>query len=151
MKYAAVHFAIALTSLSVCGAIEELAPKWGGTGFPALLASAAYFAAKRRTAPALLYALAAGAAEDALSSLPFATGASFFAAAALCVRASRVNPILWFPLWVVFQGWLWIWLGGAAGNIFTRMLAAIPLSLAAFAATAFALARLDRKAGADEV
>ena len=150
MKNAAVHFAIALTALVACGAAEELAPKWGGTGFPALLASAAYFASKRRAAPALLYALAAGAAEDALSSLPAATSASVFAAAALCVRASRVNPILWFPLWCVFQGWLWIWLGGAAGNVFTRMLAAIPLSLATFAATAYALAWLDGKAGANE-
>ena len=64
-------------------AAEELLPKFLGAGFPVLLAATVFLSARSGIFAAVAFAIAAGAAEDAVSSLPVATSACFFTLAAL--------------------------------------------------------------------
>jgi hypothetical protein len=138
-------------TLSLGGALEELLPKFIGVGFPALFAASAYFAAKRPPVEGLLFALIAGAAEDSLSSLPFATSMSFFAAAAVLVQRLRLPPALAPFLYGAYQLWLWVWLGSTMdGSVFSRAVAALPAGAAATFAAFWILSWADRKGAVDE-
>jgi len=131
--------------------LEELLPKFIGVGFPALFAASAYFAAKRPPVEGLLFALIAGAAEDSLSSLPFATSMSFFAAAAVLVQRLRLPPALAPFLYGAYQLWLWVWLGSTMdGSVFSRAVAALPAGAAATFAAFWILSWADRKGAVDE-
>ena len=86
MKSNVVQLVLALMALVLGGAAEELLPKVAGIGFPVLLAAALFFAVRRGTAEAVVFALAAGALEDALSALPPGTSPVFFLAAIALAR-----------------------------------------------------------------
>ena len=151
MKRDWVRLALGAMALVVSCAAEELFPKTLGVGFPALLAATAYFAARRPAAEAVLFALVAGASEDSLSSLPFATSAAFFAAAALLLGRSRL-PIAFAPVaYAAYQLWLWMWMGSSLdGSVFARVLAALPVGAAAAAAAVCVLSWADGKGAVDE-
>ena len=133
------------------GAAEELLPRFLGVGFPVLLAASQWFAARRGGAiQVLLFALAAGATEDALSSLPAMTGIGFFLLWAVAVRWAclpRGAMLLAYP---IFQIWLYLWVAGLQGGIFNRLLLALPLGLVTELAAGAALAWLAGKAAVDE-
>ena len=86
MRTEAVQFVFALLALAFGSAAECLLPKALGVGFPALLAATAFFAPRRGVLPAVCFALVAGAAEDALSGLPFTVSAAFFTMTAAAAR-----------------------------------------------------------------
>lgn len=150
MKTEIVQIAAAALVLVFGGAAEELLPKVLGVGFPVLLAATLLVAARRPAPPALLFAVAAGAMEDALCGLPAATSVGFFTLAAV---AGRV-PVLRLPALVLayplFQAWLWLWLPALNGSVFNRLLLALPLGALTAGGTLLALAWLERKAVLDE-
>lgn len=151
MKNSLVHLILGLLVVTVFGAAEELAPKVLGVGFPFLLAAVQYAAAKRPVPAFVVFALAAGAFEDALSSLPPMTSASFFLATAALVRWSglpRTAILLTFPL---YQLWLALWIPALGGGIFARILLSIPFGLLTALVTAAILTLLERKAALDEL
>ena len=154
MKRDAVSFAIALIAFTALGAAEELCAKPFGIGFPFLLVAAIYFAERRTALHAILFAVAAGAAVDALSSLPPAVSLAFFAAVAAVVRATRRNfPSAKLALalaYPVYQFWLWMWCPNLGGAVFTRSLAAAPLAVCAAVAVYPLLEIFERKGAVDE-
>ena len=99
----------------------------------------------------MLFAVAAGAAEDALSGLPYALSVSYFAAVAGLMRGFKLSVGFAVPAYCLYQVWLWIWLGQSlVGGVFLRMLMALPVGVAVLAATHAALYWIDRKAAVDE-
>lgn len=145
-----VHFVIALFAIVACCAAEELLPKVSGVGVPLLMAASAYMAMRRRVLHAVLFTVAAGAAEDALCALPPATSSSFFLAVAVLARWSefpRGALVLAYPL---YQAWLKLWTAGAHGSVYLRSLAAVPAGILAALAIWPAMAWTERRAAADE-
>lgn len=149
MKNEIVHFAFAAIVLIFGGAAEEILPKVLGVGFPVLLSAALVMAARRSAFEALLFTVAAGALEDALSGLPAATSIGFFMLVALAGRIPWValpGMILAFPL---YQLWLWLWMPALNGSIFNRLLLAFPFGGVTVLATAAVMIWLERKAVLD--
>ncbi len=167
---------LAAFAIAVCCAAEELLPKVAGQGFPALLCATLWFALMRADAagkegvrpvrvPEMLFAVAAGSAEDAVSLLPPATCATFFpAAAAVCAmlrgtmrgEEEEAGPLRRFAAyalacaaaWACCHLWIWAWLGGeTCGNVFLRALAAWPVAAASAAAVHCAFSFAAEKAG----
>ena len=135
--------------LAVGCAAEDLLPKFLGAGFPVLLAAAVFVSARSGVFSAVAFAIAAGAAEDAVSSLPVATSACFFTLAALfanSVRHLAAVALLAYPL---YQLWLWIWLPGVGAGVFARIVAAVPLGAVAAAAVFAIMRSVERKAAID--
>ena len=151
MKKDIVQLVIAFFTLVFGGAAEELAPKTLGVGLPVLLSAAVYFARRRTPLVGMLFAVAAGAAEDALSGLPYALSVSYVAAVAGLRRGFKLSVGFAVPAYCLYQVWLWIWLGQSlVGGVFLRMLMALPVGVAVLAATHAALYWIDRKAAVDE-
>jgi len=142
-----VLYAVALV---VGGAVEELLPKCFGVGFPVLLAFAVSVAARKSAVALVLVALAAGAFEDALSSLPTMASPCFFLAVAAAVwrtRFAKSALILSYPL---YQVWLKLVVPGLDDSLVLRFLMAVPVAaLMAFSAVPL-FAWLERKAAVDE-
>lgn len=145
MKSEVVQLAIALGALVFGGAAEEMLPKLPGVGFPVLLMASIYMAKKRGTWQMFMFAAAAGAMEDALSSLPWATSMSFFCIAAAFVRTTGLEWSAYVCAYPVYQLWIRMWCATLEGGIYSRFLLAIPMGLATAAAVFWALDRLDRK------
>ena len=140
----------AVLTLVLGAAAEELLPKPLGVGFPVLLAAVQFWAMSGFPLSMALYALAAGAVEDSLSSLPVMTSASYFLAVAAVVRWSELPRgaiVLTYP---IYQIWLWIWIPSLQGNAFHRILMALPVGLAAAFAVWAVLAAVKRGGGVDE-
>lgn len=138
-------------ALIVASALEEMFPKVLSVGFPFLLGATVYYAAHAPSTLCILFALAAGGAEDSLSSLPFLTGPSFFILIAALVRITQL-PYFVAPLaFPIFQLWLCIWIPDLDGSIFLRGLLSLPIGSAAIGAAVYALDRCERKAAAYEV
>ena len=151
MKKDLVQFVIALFTLALGGAAEELCPKVLGVGLPVLLSATAYFAVRRPPLAGMLFAVAAGASEDALSGLPFVLSVSFFTAVAGLLRGFKLSVWCAAPAFFLFQFWLWTWLGGGLnGNVFTRLFAAVPVGIATLAVVCGLLRWIDGKAAVDE-
>ncbi|MCR5413163.1 MAG: hypothetical protein K6F50_00350 [Kiritimatiellae bacterium] len=151
MKRDFIQLAIAFFTLAVGGAAEELLPRLLSVGIPVLLSASAYFAVRRAPVAGMLFALAAGAAEDALCALPYAVSIAFFAAVAALMRGFKLPLACAAPAYVVYQLWLWIWLGqDLPGNIFARMFAALPVGAATLLAVHLVLSWVDGKAAVDE-
>lgn len=149
MKNEIVQFAFAAIVLVFGGAAEELLPKVLGVGFPVLLSAALVMSARRSALEALLFTIAAGALEDALSGLPAVTSIGFFALAAVVCRipwAAVPGLVLAFPL---YQGWLWLWMPAFNGSIFNRLLLAFPFGALTALVTGMAMVWLERKAVLD--
>jgi hypothetical protein len=141
---------IGLAAIIVGGAAEEILPKAAEVGVPLLMASSVFMAMKLQVQATVMFAIAAGAVEDALSGLPPATSSSFFLAVAALARWSefpRGALVMAYPL---YQWWLWVWTGGAYGVLFNRMLVALPMGLVSAFAAWTALAWLERRAAVDE-
>ena len=135
--------------LMLGSAAEELLPKVLGVGFPVLLVAVQFCAVRRSLPVALIFAVAAGAAEDALSSLPAMTSVSYFAGTALLMRWAdlpRVATLLTYP---AYQLWLRLWVPGLGGGVFNRTLAALPAGVVTAFAVVWALAAAERKGAID--
>ncbi|MBO7483353.1 MAG: hypothetical protein J6U17_05670 [Kiritimatiellae bacterium] len=150
MKSDLVQLVFALLVLVFGGALEELLPKFVGVGFPVLLMSALFVAPRRRAVPAVLFAIAAGGCEDALSALPFAASVCFFSVAALVARTPRASFIAMGCAYPLFEAWLWLWRGAEDVGVFSRMAVAVPVGLVTAPLTAAALLWLERRAAIDE-
>lgn len=144
------RFAIAVLGLALGGALEELLPKAGGAGFPLLLATAVVVAARRPVAESALFAVAAGAVEDALSSLPAGTSVSYFLAMAAVSRFAAVPRATAALAFALYQLWLALWVRLDGAELCGRVLLALPLGFAAALAAGAALRFLERRAALDE-
>ena len=145
-----VTFVFAVLALVLGAGAETLLPKFLGVGFPVLLTTVQFMAARRTAVAAVVFALAAGAMEDALSALPAATSASFFLLLASLVRWSgmpRAATLLTYP---AYQVWIYVWTDRAGGGVFSRVLLALPVGLATALAVGAVLVWAERKAAVDE-
>ena len=88
MRNSFLALAFSLVVLCLGAGAEELLPKALGVGFPVLLMAAQVVAVRWSLAAAMVFAVAAGGLEDALSSLPPMTSVSFFLLAVALVRRS---------------------------------------------------------------
>ena len=98
-----------------------------------------------------MFAIAAGALEDALSALPPATSVSYFLGLAALVRWAgmpRVATLLTYP---AYQVWLFVWTSGLGGEVFGRVLLALPVGLVTAIAVGLVLGWIERKAAMDEL
>ena len=129
---------------------EELLPKCAGVGFPVLLAAVFPMALRCTRAEGLAFAVAAGAMEEALSSLPPMSGVSFFLAVALLSRHCGFPGLLAGVVYPAYQIWLSVWFVSIGGRVFWRLLLAIPIGLATALAVNAAVNWLCRKAAFDE-
>lgn len=151
MKKDIVHLVFALLALVFSCALEELVPPVLGIGIPVLLSSAVYCAVNRKPVEGLLFALAAGAAEDSLASLPLAASVSFFVVTCSLLKWFKIPPVAAVVAYPLYQFWIWVWLGAAMqGNILLRMLAAFSVGAVTLSTVWVLLRWLDGKAAIDE-
>ena len=116
MKNDIVRFVFILGVLVCAGAAEVMLPDIGGVGFPLLLTVALLAAEVWSSRFWVLTALAAGALEDALCSLPFAASISFFLTAAFAARLSSAPGAVTVLAYPLFQ--LWAGILSPGGNSF---------------------------------
>lgn len=141
---------LAVLVLVAGGVAEELLPKFSGVGFPVLLTACVLVAARRPAFESSLFAVAAGAFEDALSALPPATSIGYFlgvaalARFAVGVRSASLVGVL------VYQLWLALWLRLPGATLFVRLLLAVPIGSATVLAVERVLRFLERRAALDE-
>lgn len=141
---------LSILVLVVGAGLEELLPKFFGVGFPVLLCACVYFSSRRSTTRAALFAIAAGAVEDAISSLPAMTSVSYFLVAASLSRWSGFPRCTAAFAFLGYQAWLWAWIGTLHGGIFARMFLSLPVGALTAVVTAAVLAWAGRKAAIDE-
>ena len=142
----AVQFVFLALALVAGVAAEELLPKFLGVGFPVLLALSQHRASGNGLQGAVLFSVAAGAFEDAISSLPPFTSTSFFILAAALARFAnrpRMATALAYP---VYHLWLAVWMPSLHGSVYGRMLAALPAGFATAFAVSAIMGFLERKA-----
>jgi len=147
VKSNVVQFVFIVVALVLGGALEDMLPSVGSLGLPILLSLAVFFAVETRTPIWIMSAVAAGAFEEAVCSLPPGSAMVFFAAIAVAIRFFR-EPFVWI---VVAYPSYQIWLALVADNAGApgRILLSVPVG-ALFLSIAFVvLPRLWRKAGAD--
>jgi hypothetical protein len=145
-----VQIVFSLLVLIVCGALEEMLPKFAGIGFPLLLSAVQVFSMRRDWFMTVVFALAAGAVEDSISFLPMMTSSAYFLAVAALAHWSglpRGTMLLTYPF---YQPYLALWTTGMGGSIFIRTLAAIPVGLFTVWAMSAILIRLEGKVAFDE-
>ncbi len=149
MKSDLVQFVFALLVLVFGGAAEELMPKFLGVGFPFLLMATIFLAPRRTILASVLFAVAAGSFEDALSSLPFATSVAFFTCAVLLVRSARISYAAMMLVHPVYQMWVWLWRPEFESGIFGRLLVSIVTGPFAALLVIVCLVWLERRAAID--
>lgn len=137
-------------TLLLGGAAEELLPKVAGMGLPVLLAAVQILAYRRATAVAMLFALAAGGLEDALSSLPVMLSASYFLLVAAVTRWTELPRAAILLTYPGYQVWLEVWTNGFGGGVFYRILLAIPMGIVTVVAVGALLIWAEGKAAIDE-
>lgn len=157
-----LQFVFALLVLVAGASAEEMLPKFLGVGFPVLLAAVQHFSApvrepcgvqgagSRGAEGPCLFALAAGAVEDALCSLPAMTSVSYFLAVGLLTRKIGFSRMLAAVSYPVYQVWLAIWVGALGGGVFNRILLAMPIGLATAFAAGEVLSFFERKSAVYE-
>ena len=129
---------------------EVVLPKLLGVGFPVLLTAVQFMAVRRPAVAAVLFAIAAGALEDALSALPPVTSVSYFLGLAALIRWSGMPRAATLFTYPVYQVWIFIWTSGLGGGFFVRVLAALPTGLVTALAVGAILDFMERKAAIDE-
>jgi hypothetical protein len=149
MKGDFVQLAFALIVLVLGGALEDMLPHFLGVGFPVLLMSALFVAPRRSAVSAVLFAIAAGGCEDALSGLPFAASVSFFAIAALVSRTTRFAYVAMAFVHPLYEAWLWLWRGAADVGVFARMAVAVPAGLVTAPLVAAVLCWIEARAAVE--
>ena len=145
-----IQLVLAVLTVVLGAAAEELLPKDLGVGFPVLLASVPFAVSRRPWRAGLVFTVLAGAMEEAVSSLPPMSGVSFFLAVAFLVRylgPSGALAALYYP---GYQAWLSIWFVGIGGGVFGRILLSCPIGFLTVAAVGMALDFICRKAAVDE-
>ena len=150
MANSVIVLVLSVLSLVLGAGAETLLPKVLGVGFPVLLASVQFVAMRRPAATAVLFALAAGAMEDSLSSLPALTSASYFLALAVLVRWSKMPYAAALFAYPVYQMWLFVWTGRSGGGVFGHILLALPLGVVTTLAAEMVLGWAERRAAVDE-
>ncbi len=150
MKSDVVQFVFALLALVFGGAAEELAPKFLGVGFPFLLMASVFLASRRTVLSAVLFAVAAGSFEDALSGLPFATSICFFTMTALVARTAHAAYAVMGLAHPVYQIWLWLWRPETEGGVFGGLLVSVLTGPVAALAAVLFLTWLERRAAIGE-
>ena len=150
MRNDVVQLAVMALALVLGAAAEELLPNFLGVGFPILLMAAQFEASRRKgVLPALLFAGAAGAMEDAISSLPYLTSIGYFVLSAVAMRWVRLPEAAMALVYPVFQIWLYLWLP-LEGGVFSRLLLSIPIGLLTGLAVWSVLGWTERRAAVDE-
>lgn len=151
MKNSLLFLLLSVTVLVLGAGAEELLPKVMGVGFPILLMAVEFTAVRRRqTAMAVMFAIAAGAMEDAVSGLPMMTSVSYFVAVAMAIRwfgFLRAAVLLTYP---GYQLWLALWISGGSGEIFNRLWISVPIGAVTALVVALVLAWVEGKAAVDE-
>ena len=147
MKGNLVQFAFIVVAIVLGGALEDMLPSIGSLGLPILLSLAVFFAVETKMPIWIMAAVAAGAFEEAIYSLPPGSAMVFFAAIAVAIRFFR-EPVVWIAAaYPAYQVWLALVADGAGAS--GRILLSVPVG-AVFLSLAFVvLPRLWRKAGAD--
>lgn len=125
------------------GVAEETLPKFLGVGFPVLLALTHLVSS--RSSAAVLFAIAAGAMEDALCSLPLMTSVSYFMVVMVLVRRSELPLSAIAATYPGYQLWLLLWTSLPGGGVFWRMLLALPIGLLTMFVTAVLFTWLERR------
>ena len=147
MKSNVVQFAFIVVAIVLGGALEDMLPPIGSLRLPMLLSLAVFFAVETRTPIWIMAAVAAGAFEEAICSLPPGSAIVFFAAIAVAIRFFR-EPIVWIAVaYPSYQIWLALVAGGMGAS--GRMLLSVPVGAAFLAVALAVLPWLWRKAGAD--
>ena len=150
MKSNIVQIAIALWTIVFASAFEEMLPKIAGVGFPLLMMSSVYFASKREMGRFFAFAVVAGAAEDAICSLPFATSIAFFVMIAAFIAVTGMVASCCFFAYPLYQIWLGMWLPDMNGAIFNRFLLSIPVGALTAGAAWLVLGWIDKRGAVDE-
>ena len=97
-----------------------------------------------------LFAIAAGAMEDAISFLPPMTSVSYFLLSACFVHwvgFSRATAALTYA---GYQVWLVVWQSALGGVVFARLLVAVPVGLMTALAVEWILTTVEREAAVYE-
>lgn len=128
VKNKRLHFLFSILVLILASTLEDVLPRIFGVGFPILLMVTLSFAVKKPMTLAVIFAVAAGASEDAISSLPMMTSVSFFVVMALLTRWAKAPILMSILGCALYQFWIMVWLVNIGGNVFVRSLAAIPIS-----------------------
>lgn len=150
MRNSVLRLVFGVLVLVLGGAAEDLLPQLGGVGAPVLLVAALFMAQRGTLVEWLVFAVAAGAMEDALCDLPTAASVSYFLASAAVVRfvgLPRLVAALAYPGYLI---WLWIWTGSIDGAIFTRLLLSVPVGFATALAVGVLCAAAERRAAINE-
>lgn len=145
-----VRYVLALVTLVLGAAGEELMPKILCVGFPFLIGATVFFASRASRTLFVLFALAAGAAEDSLSGLPFLTSASFFLFVAALIRLTQLPYLVAGLAFPVYQLWLCIWSPELIGSVFARVLMSIPIGAVTSVGMMWLLASIERREAVDE-
>ena len=149
MRNSTLHLVYAVLALVLGAAAEELLPKPAGVGFPVLLAAVQFMAVRRVPVAMALFAIAAGAAEDAVSSLPLMTSVSYFLPVAVATRWAELPCGLMALSYPLYQFWLRLWGVGLADNVFDRLLVSVPVGLVTAFAVAAVLSWTERRVSLD--
>lgn len=128
---------------------EELLPKVFGVGFPILLMIVVFLSVRFGLLLTVFLAIAAGAMEDAVSSLTPMTSVSAFLIVAVLVRRFGLPYLAAMLVFPCYQLWLSVWMGGL--NVFTRILVAIPLGSLTAVVVSVVLVRAIGKAAIHEL
>ena len=145
-----IQLAIAVLVLVFAAAGEELLPPVFGVGVPLLLAGTVATARRRPVTTAVFFAVAAGAFEDAISSLPPLTSVGFFLFAALAAGSRLTPATALFAAYPLYQLWLCVWIADTGSAASVRRNTPPPVGAATFVAVGALLFLVDRKAGVDE-
>lgn len=150
MRNSLLQLVFCLLLLVLGAGAEELLPRVFGVGFPILLAAVQLVAVRGSAVTLSVFAIAAGAVEDALGALPPAASASYFLAVAWGVNRlgfARAGAALTYPGYLL---WLWIWTGASGGGIFGRLLVSVPVGFVTACAVGFVYLWAERGAALDE-
>lgn len=143
MRNEFLQLIFAFLALMIGGVAEETLPKFLGVGFPVLLALTHLVSS--RSSAAVLFAIAAGAMEDALCSLPLMTSVSYFMVVMVLVRRSELPLPVIAATYPGYQLWLLLWTSLPGGGVFWRMLLALPIGLLTMFVTAVLFTWLERR------
>lgn len=140
------NFVLCVLTLVVGASLEEMLPHIFGVGFPILLAGVIFMSLRLGLMGAIIFAIAAGAFEDALSSLSPFTDVSFFILVMMFARACRIPFLVMVIAYPCYQIWLSIWVSGMGGDIFNRVLLSLPIGLIVVGVVGFILKWAEGKA-----
>lgn len=150
MRNSFLALAFSLVVLCLGAGAEELLPKTFGVGFPVLLAAVQVKAVRGSLAVAMLFAIAAGGMEDALSSLPPMTSVSFFLLAMAFARRADLPQAASLLTYPSYQVWLSAWTGDLGGGVFGRILVSLPIGACTAFVVGWAIRMVERRSALGE-